>query len=65
MDTADFRPEIKTGPPAVLVTNLDTIPSEYFKVQEPKLDKREVLKELKNGTEIAGAEIVRNEKLKF
>lgn len=42
--------------PSVVVTSESDIPSRFWKPQEPKLDKRELLKALKDGA-IAGAQL--------
>lgn len=48
---------MRTLPPKVVLTDERRIPAEYWKPQEPKLDKRALLDDLKNGFKIDGAEL--------
>lgn len=52
-----FSFRIQNNPPSL--DNIDTskIPKKYFVEQEPKLDKKKLLQDIKNGEEIDGAEL--------
>ncbi|TBL15260.1 siphovirus Gp157 family protein [Bacillus paranthracis] len=54
---------IKKNPKSVKVTDITAIPALYFKEQEPTLDKKKVLDNLKKGIEIEGAEIQQSESI--
>jgi hypothetical protein len=47
---------LRTVAPAVEITDEAAIPSRYWKAQDPKIDKRELLKALKTGP-VAGAQL--------
>lgn len=47
---------IQNNPPSVKVTD-ETLLFDYMIIPEPKIDKKTLLADLKNGVEIAGAEI--------
>lgn len=47
---------IQNNPPSVKVTD-ETLLFDYMIIPEPKIDKKALLADLKNGVEIAGAEI--------
>jgi acetate kinase len=63
--TPIFTANVQNNPPSVRVIDEGLIPKGYFIEQKPKLDKRELLQDLKNGAETAGAEIVQTESLRF
>lgn len=46
---------IQNNPPSVEVENEMLIPKKYYIEQEPKLDKKAILEDLKNGIEVPGA----------
>ena len=62
-DLFDFK--IQKNPPAVEVTDLNLIPDTYKITQEVKLDKKAILQDIKNGTEIKGVEIMQSEGLRI
>ena len=45
---------LKATPQQLEVTNEAAIPAEYWKPQEPKLDRKQLLKDLRDGKEIPG-----------
>ena len=56
---------IQKNPPSVNITDSTLIPKEYFVEQEPVLDKKTVLAELKNGVIVPGAELKQTESLRI
>lgn len=56
---------IQKNPPSVLVTDAEKIGKMYFVEQEPRLDKRSLLDDLKAGLQIPGAEIQQTESLRI
>jgi len=48
----DFTVSIRPGMPAILV--LDAVPSIYWEPREPRLNRQELLNELKGGAEVSG-----------
>jgi Siphovirus Gp157 len=49
---ADFTVSIRPGTPALLVLDEAAVPSIYWEPREPRLNRQELLNELKNGAEI-------------
>ena len=60
-----FSFNIQKNPPSVNITDSTLIPKEYFVEQEPVLDKKTVLAELKNGVIVPGAELKQTESLRI
>jgi uncharacterized protein YukE len=60
-----FSFNIQKNPPSVDVLNESLIPMEYFIPVEPKLDKKAILADLKNGVEVQGVEIKQGESLRI
>jgi hypothetical protein len=60
-----FTVALQMNNPSVNVTDEKSIPSDYWIQQEPKLDKKQVLEELKAGRAIPGAEIQRTQSLRI
>lgn len=60
-----FSFSIQKNPPSVNVVDEKLIPEEYFTPQEPTLDKKRLLTDIKNGAEIPGAEIKQTESLRI
>lgn len=56
---------IQKNPASVNITDVYAVPTQFREVQEPKLNKKAILEALKNGEEIAGAEIVQGESLRI
>src|SRR6185437_14310423 len=50
----DFTVSIRPGMPALLVLDEAAVPSIYWEPREPRLNRQEMLSELKGGAEIAG-----------
>ena len=48
---------------SVSITDPLSIPTDYLKLSEPTINKAEIKKALKNGDEIPGAELVKNESI--
>lgn len=48
---------LKNVPPSVVITDEAAIPSEFWKVSDPKLDKKAVLEALKDNKPVPGAEL--------
>ena len=60
-----FSFSIQKNTPSVKVVDEKLIPEEYFVPQEPTLDKKRLLTDLKNGEEVPGAEINQTESLRI
>ena len=56
-----FSFNIQKNPPALIVDNEETIPSEYLIPQEPKIDKKAIIDFLKNGNKDPYAHIEQSE----
>jgi hypothetical protein len=50
----DFTVSIRTGMPALLVLDEATVPSIYWEPREPRLNRQELLSDLKGGADING-----------
>ena len=50
----DFTVSIRPGMPALLVLDEASVPSIYWEPREPRLNRQELLSELKDGAEITG-----------
>lgn len=57
IEAPDFTLFIRNASPATIVTDEHRIPEKYWETQAPKLNKRAILEDLKNGETIAGAEL--------
>lgn len=57
METALCRITLKNTPPKALIVDQAQVPSEYWKPQDPKLDKKAVLDALKAKKTIPGAQL--------
>ena len=55
---------IANNPPSIEVTNESLIPKQYYIEQQPKLDKKELLKVVKDGLEIKGVELKQSRSLR-
>ena len=53
----DFTVSIRPGTPALLVLDEAAVPSIYWEPREPRLNRQELLSELKEGAEIEGVAI--------
>lgn len=60
-----FSFNIQKNPPGVEVLNETVVPESYFVVQEPKIDKKAILQDLKNGVEVPGVEMKQSEGLRI
>ena len=59
-----FSFNIQNNPPGVRIVNEELIPKRFYVEQEPKLDKKSLLKEMKE-SEIPGVEINQGESLRI
>lgn len=50
----DFTVSIRPGTPSLMVINEEVVPSIYWRPSEPRLDRQELLSDLKEGAEIEG-----------
>lgn len=55
---------IANNPPSVDITDESLIPKQYYIEQQPKLDKKELLKVIKDGLEIKGVELKQSRSLR-
>lgn len=60
-----FNVGIQNNPQSVRVVDESLIPEEYFTPQPPKLNKKELLRDLKNGDEFTGAELIQTRSLRI
>lgn len=60
-----FTFSIQKNPPSVNITDLSLIPQEYYIEQEPLLNKKQLLADLKQGELIDGAELKQTEGLRI
>jgi hypothetical protein len=58
IEAHDLTISVKTKAPALLVTDPTVLPSEYLEPQPPKLRRCTLLRDLKSGADVLGAEIV-------
>lgn len=65
IDTGLFKLSIQKNAPSINIKSAADIPSEYFIEQEPVLDKRALLKDLKEGREVPGVEMKQTESLRI
>ena len=63
--TTLFTFGIQNNPPSLDIIDDQYIPKEFYEPQEPKLNKRELLKALKQGDTIKGVEIKQSEGLRI
>ena len=57
LEQPDFTASARAGTPALVVIAEDRIPEVYWLPQPPKLDRQQILGELKRGIEIPGAQM--------
>lgn len=50
----DFTVSIRPGTPSLMMINEEAVPSIYWRPSEPRLDRQELLSDLKEGAEIEG-----------
>lgn len=55
---------IANNPPSLDITDESLIPKQYYIEQQPKLDKKELLKVVKDGLEIKGVELKQSRSLR-
>lgn len=55
---------IANNPPSLDITEESLIPSEYWVSQAPKLNKKDLLKDIKNGADIKGVEVKQTRSLR-
>ena len=53
----DFTVSIRPGMPALLVLDETAVPSIYWEPREPRLNRQELLSDLKGGTEVSGVSL--------
>lgn len=64
-DLGLFKLNIQNNPPSVNVIDEKLIDKKYLIEQEPKIDKKAILNDLKNNVEVKGCEIKQGESLKI
>lgn len=60
-----FSFNIQKNPPSVEVINIKEIPENYLIPQEPKVDKKSILADFKNGVAVPGVEVKQTEGLRI
>ena len=60
-----FSFNVQKNPPSLKVIDEDLIPKQYYEEQAPKLNRRELLNNLKEGELIDGVEITQGESLRI
>jgi len=53
----DFTVSVRAGAPALVVTEEAAIPQVYFEPREPRLNRQALLSDLKQGVDVAGAQL--------
>jgi hypothetical protein len=61
LDAPDFTASIRPGAPTLLVIDETLVPKNYWEPREPRLNRQDLLSDLKRGTEIAGVALSRPE----
>ncbi|PZT57400.1 siphovirus Gp157 family protein [Paenibacillus silvae] len=62
MNAGVFKVKLQVNPPSINVYDPTKIPDTYKIAQEPKIDSKALLKDVKNGLEIDGATLVTDKK---
>jgi Gp157 protein len=57
LEQPDFTASARSGPPGLVVTAEETIPTDFWVPQPPKLDRQGLLSSLKRGQAVPGAEL--------
>lgn len=57
INAPDFTVSIRDGSPSLIVINEDEVPKIYWQPGEPRLKRQQLAEDLKQGEEIAGAEL--------
>lgn len=57
VNAPDFTVSIRDGSPSLIVINEDEVPKIYWQPGEPRLKRQQLAEDLKQGEEIAGAEL--------
>lgn len=57
LEQPDFTASNRAGTPSLVVISEEAVPDAYWVPQAPKLDRQAVLRDLKSGTEVAGAQL--------
>lgn len=60
-----FTFNIQKNPPSVKILDEEAIPSDYLVKQKPKIDKKAIINDMKNGVEVEGVEIKQGESLRI
>lgn len=60
-----FTLAIQKNPPSVEILNLECIDNKYLILQDPTVDKKAILEDLKNNIEVTGATIKQTESLRI
>lgn len=60
-----FSFNIQKNPPSLDIVDDSEIPKSYFVEQDPKLDKKAILADLKNGAEVPGVQVKQSEGLRI
>ncbi len=61
LDAPDFTASIRPGSPSLLVIDEATIPKMYWEPREPRLNRQELISDLKRGEEITGVALSKPE----
>ncbi|PYY28248.1 siphovirus Gp157 family protein [Paenibacillus illinoisensis] len=62
VNAGTFKVKLQTSPPSVNIIDASKIPSKYKTEQEPKIDSKGMLSDMKNGKIIEGVELVKDKK---
>lgn len=60
-----FKVSVQNNPISVKIVDEKSIPKNYFIEQEPKLNKKELLEDMKRGEEIFGAELQQTQSIRI
>lgn len=60
-----FNIKIQKNPVSLKINNFKNIPTRFFKTKEAELDRRELLKEIKDGLTVEGVELQQTESIRI
>lgn len=62
VNAGTFKVKLQTNPPSINIVDPKKVPDTYKIEQEPKIDSKALLKDVKNGLEVEGAVLVSDKK---
>ncbi|WP_339193884.1 siphovirus Gp157 family protein [Paenibacillus sp. FSL P4-0176] len=62
VNAGTFKVKLQTNPPSINIIDPKKVPDKYKTAQDPKIDSKALLKDVKNGLEVEGAVLVTDKK---